>query len=184
MTASLISGIALAVALGLAVPLATNSLAALGLRATVDAIPPVAQDIQLTRLAQPFNTGLQQRIRRSLGDLLQSDYTLGYTPYLGGVRQSPPLEMTLRLRTQSGIEDHIRVEGRLPRDHQAAAGCEGRGAIEALLSLQQIRTHGLAVGDQLCVKDRQRSKSPARSRPSASRTLTGSTTTDSSMASR
>lgn len=156
LSASIIIGIALAVALGVAAPLATNALAELGLRATLRALPRASQNIQLTRSGQGFNPAFQQRVRRGLGDLLAGDYTVSYTPVVSGLRAAPPQETTLRLRTQGGLLEHIDVTGRAPAPQSRQvgprdAGCDTTPPIEALLSAAQLRRNFLSVGDQLCV---------------------------------
>src|SRR6478672_7538383 len=99
-TASVLIGIAFAVALGIAVPLAIDALAPLGLRATIAGLPSASRNIQLTRGGQPFDDAFRERTRRRLGDLIDHDDTVSYTAPLDGRRETPLLVTPLRIRTQ------------------------------------------------------------------------------------
>src|SRR3954451_8964067 len=97
-------GIALAVALGTAIPLATNALAVLGLRATVAALPPITRNIQLVRQGEPLDPALQEHIRQQLGTLLAGDYLTSYLPVVSMRRAQPPVTRPVRLRRQADLE--------------------------------------------------------------------------------
>lgn len=174
---SVMLGIALSVALGVAVPLATGTLAALGLRATVESLPPPTQHIQLVRQSQPFNQTLQQYIRRQLGSVLATDYTMGYLPLVDLRQVTPPLTRMVRIRTQSSLAEHIVVTGRLPRPpsqrerQQASKDCGaltyGPRPVDVLISVEQLQASGMAVGDRFCIGQ------PSPDAPASPATITG-----------
>src|SRR5690348_13774151 len=85
-TGSVLVGIVVAIAVGVAAPLATDALVELGLRATLNALPRATQNIQLTRVGQAFNAAFARRVQQQLGDLLVDDYTVSYSPILPGER--------------------------------------------------------------------------------------------------
>jgi ABC-type lipoprotein release transport system permease subunit len=157
-TASIVCGVALAVALGVATPLATDLLAALGLRATVGALPPVSQNIQLARTTQGFTDAYRERVTRELGGLVAGTYGVSYTPSLAA-RREPDLSFVARLRSQEQIADHIEVTGRAPRslaNRDTSIGrpeCDGDRVVEAMISAQQAPLFGFAVGDRVCIDD-------------------------------
>ncbi len=152
-TLSLLGGLVLAVALGVAVPLATNALAGLGLRATLAALPPITQQIQLSRTGDPFDAGLRRRLKEQLGDLVARDYTLTYTPLLNAHRDTPTLDFGLRLRAQEGMFDRITVDGATPQPQTGRIfrpNCAATAPLEALLGAEQGDI-GLQRGDTLCL---------------------------------
>ena len=89
------------VALGIAVPLAIDALAPLRLRATIAGLSTGSRNIQLTRGGQPFDDAFRERTRRRLGDLIDHDYTISYTPLLDGRRETPPLSCNTSSRRLS-----------------------------------------------------------------------------------
>ena len=155
--ASVVLGVALAVGLAVAAALATNALADLGLRATLQALPRASQNMQLTRTGAPFDQAFQRRIQRRLGDLIAGDYTVDYTPAGQARRETPLIVSPVRLRTQEGLLEHVTLQGRAPRPlpparlRRAQPDCETFPTVEALLSAEQLAGTGFVVGDQLCV---------------------------------
>lgn len=156
-TASVITGVALAVALGLASALATNALAILGLRATIAALPRTSQNIQLTRTTEPFGDAFRSRVRSQLGDLVGSDYELHYVPQMPARRESPLLTSSVRIRTQERLQEHVRVTGRWPGTGAdpsrplSPLDCSSHAPIEAAVSAEVLAGTGFQVGDRLCV---------------------------------
>src|SRR6187551_2683905 len=108
-SAAIILGIAVGVALGQAVPMATDALAALGLRTMLRAIPPLGRQIQLVRQTAPFDASMQQHVRDQLGGLLQSDYTVSALPVQQAHGDTPLPIRSVRLRTQAGFADQVVV---------------------------------------------------------------------------
>ncbi|HSH78228.1 MAG TPA: hypothetical protein VLA19_06820, partial [Herpetosiphonaceae bacterium] len=159
-SASVALGIALAVALGVAVPLAVNALAALGLQATLAALPPLGHDIQLIRSGEAFELGFQRRVANALGELVGETYTAGYSPQLGAQGQREGEAYPIILRFQERLIEHSEVSGKLPEARRGRAfrgeepSCERFSPIEALLSERQIEMSGLRVGDRLCIGGR------------------------------
>ncbi len=159
-SASVALGIALAVALGVAVPLAVNALAALGLQATLAALPPLGHDIQLIRSGEAFELGFQRRVANALGEMVGETYTAGYSPQLSAQGQREGESYPIILRFQEGLIEHSEVSGKLPEAGPLRAfrgeepSCERLSPIEALLSERQIQMSGLRVGDRLCIDGR------------------------------
>ncbi len=155
-SASVIIGIALSVALGVAVPLATDALAALGLRATVEALPPPNRHIQFLRESSPFDAEVRQTIEQQLGDLLGERYLMSYLSLLAARRESPPLAGTVRLRTQGGLAEHIEIRRGSPSAtaQSLPENCAASplvAPVEVLISAEQLQPGSFAVGDQLCI---------------------------------
>jgi ABC-type lipoprotein release transport system permease subunit len=156
-TASIVCGIALAVGLGIAGPLATNVLAALGLRATVEALPAASQNIQLTRTAQGFTQAYRMRVEQELGNLAESTYGVSYLPHLGA--RFKDLGLTVRLRSQENLLEHVTITGRAP-EALAQRGltitqlaCGSEQSLEVMLSSVQVTQSRIAIGDRICVND-------------------------------
>src|SRR4051794_40775809 len=145
-TTSVLIGIAFAVALGIAVPLAIDALAPLGLRATIEGLPTPSRNIQLTRNGQPFDDAFRERTRRRLGDLIDHDLTVSYSPPLDALRESLRLVTSFRIRTQDDLAEHSIVTGRSPMDGKLiqadfqTAGCGDITGIDALLSADQAKS--------------------------------------------
>lgn len=156
---SVLLGMTLSVALGIATPLASNALAPLGLRATLQAIPPTSQNIQLTRNGKSFGEGFRTRMRREMGNLVAADFSTSYTARIDAVRSQPSLAIPVRLRTQGDLAAHSTITGHAPQPHglhplyNGTQGCTQYEPIEAILGSEQLQLSSLAIGDQLCIGD-------------------------------
>jgi ABC-type lipoprotein release transport system permease subunit len=152
-TASVVTGVALAVALALAATLATNALAVLGLRATLAALPQASQNIQLTRTTEPFGPAFRTRASRQLGDLVERVHETRYVPQMRARREAPLLTNGVRIRTQESLQDHVDVTGRWPQAgaDRSALDCEQHLPLEAAASAEVLEGTGFQIGDRLCL---------------------------------
>ncbi|MBA3946345.1 MAG: hypothetical protein H0X37_17495, partial [Herpetosiphonaceae bacterium] len=153
-SASILLGVGLAVALGVAVPLVTGALAALSLRTSITTLTPAVRNIQLFRTPAPFDPSLQAHIRQQLGSLLAADYRMSYLPTVYGQPAAPRPNRQVRLRTQEGLADHIVVTARAsqPASTPAPGDCQPHGStFPVLVSAEQLQASTLAVGDHVCV---------------------------------